>query len=159
MRPVEIVAGETTRADIDIELGTIELEVEVKTDDGSPVAAAAVFVIGTAIDVPNAQALRDGAWVGSWQRDNPGVTDPIPLHTRQAMGGKTSIAKMMPGTYSACVVPLPGSLDETAAAMSIPDQNEKLPMKCQQVEIAASPAQQILQVVVPGEWARLPDGE
>jgi len=159
MRPVEIVAGETTRADIDIELGTIELEVEVKTDDATPVAAAAVFVIGTAVDVPNAQALRDGAWVASWLRDNPGVTDPVPLHTRQAIGGKTSIAKMTPRTYSVCVAPLPASLDELAVMMSIPDQNATLPMRCQKVEIEASPARQAVQVVVPGDWARLPESK
>jgi RNA polymerase sigma-70 factor (ECF subfamily) len=156
MRPVEIARGETTRADIDFELGAIELEVEVKTDDGTQVAAAAVFVIGTAIDVPNARALRDGGWVVRWLRDNPGVTEPVPQHTRQAVGGKTTIARMTPHTYSACVVPLPGSLDDTAAMLTIPEQNEELPMRCQKVEIEASPTRQALQVVVPGEWARPP---
>jgi hypothetical protein len=154
MRPVEIARGETTTADIDFEIGAIELELEVKTDDGTPVAAAAIFVIGIAIDVHHARALRDGGWVGSWLRDNPGVTDPVPLHTRQAMGGKTSIARMTPRAYSACVVPLPGSFDDMAAMMKVRDQMEKLPMKCQKVEIEASPARQLRVVEVPGTWAR-----
>jgi protocatechuate 3,4-dioxygenase beta subunit len=154
MRPVEIARGETTSAEIDFELGAIELEVEVKTDDGTPVAAAAVYVIGILIDVHNAKALHDGGWVGSWLRDNPGVTDPVPLHMRQAMGGKTSIARVTPGAYSACVVPLPVSLGDMAAKMEILDQMEKLPMKCEKVEIAASPAKQLRVVEVPGTWAR-----
>ncbi len=159
MRPVEIVPGQTTQADIDFAPGTIDLAIEVATDDGTPVAAAAIFVIGTAVDVPNARSLRDGAWVGSWLRDHPGVTDPVPMHTRQAIGGKTSIATMTPGTYSACVVPLPVSLDKMAALMPIPDQYQKLPMRCQKVEVAPSPTRQTVRVVVPGEWARLPKDE
>lgn len=154
LRPVEIVAGETTRADINFEPGAIELEVEIVTDDGTPVAAAAVFVIGVAVDVPNAKALRDGSWVGRWLRDNPGATAPVPLHARQAAGGKISIAGLTPRTYSACVVPLPGSLDDTSEMMTIPEQNEKLPMRCQTLELEPSPARQTLQVVVPSAAAR-----
>ena len=159
MRPVTIVAGETTSADISFETGPVELAVEVKTDDGTPVAAAAVFVTGMVANVTNARAFRDGGWVAAWLRDNPGVTDPIPLYMRQAMGGRTSIARMTARTYSACVIPLPVSPGDMAAMMKIRERMEDLPIKCQTVEVEASPAKQAAQVVVPGKWARPPDSE
>src|SRR5690606_30010686 len=50
--PARIAPGETTRHDINYETGALELAVRVTTDDNTPVAAAAVFLIGIEIDVP-----------------------------------------------------------------------------------------------------------
>lgn len=159
IRPVEIRAGETTEADIHFATGPVELALEVKTDDGTPVAMASVFVIGVEVDVSNAKALRDGGWLGAYLRDYRGSAEALPLYMRQAMGGKTTIAGMTARTYTACVVPMPVEPGDMAAMMALRDRVEELPMECQHLEIAPSPARQTVSVEVPGAWARPPASE
>jgi hypothetical protein len=157
--PVTIKAGETVTRDIEFKTGPVELAVQVTTDDATPVAAAAVFLFGIEIDVPNAPALRDGRWVDAWIRANPGNTEPVEMFMRQAMGGATTIANLHPKTYSACVIPAPVKPGDMAGMMKMADKLEELPLKCQTVKVAASPEKQKLEVEVPGAWARPPEGE
>lgn len=67
------------------------------------------------------------------------------------MGGDTfpSFDKLVPGTYTACTLPINGNLSDPTFGQRLQDHLEDLLVYCQAVEVTESPEQQRHVAIVP----------
>jgi hypothetical protein len=63
-------------------------------------------------------------------------------------GEPAKFAELVPGAYTACVVPFPAEVQGMAAMSYIERNSDKLPAFCHQVTVAAAPAEQSVNVAV-----------
>ncbi len=148
IKAATVVAGKDSTIDVSVSTGSLSLELTVAADDKSAIAFAQVFVIGAAYAADHASTLLDG---GTMVREL-GLEKPVPVFLRPAASGRTTVNKLSPGTYSACVVPIPIDPANPQAAMK--DLREKmatLPMKCETYELTGNLSRT---VTVPAAWTR-----
>ncbi len=135
-----VEAGKQTVIDIDIEVGTITLTVVLATDDGSPLEMAQIF-------------LAPGTWnvktVGELQTQfmRGGINGG---QSRMAMGGKdAAFTRLVPGRYSACIIPFGGDMSDPRALQRIQEHPELLEVHCRKVTVADTPDAQTFETTVP----------
>lgn len=63
-------------------------------------------------------------------------------------GEPAKLTEIVPGTYSACVVPFPAEVQGMAAMTYIDRHGDALPAFCQQTKVAAAPETQTVNVRV-----------
>lgn len=63
-------------------------------------------------------------------------------------GEPAKFAELVPGTYSACVVPFPAEVQGMAAMGYVERHSDQLPAFCQAIKVNPSPTEQTAQVVV-----------
>lgn len=158
IRPARVVAGERSRLDIAITTGNAALEISVTTEDGAPVQAAQVFLVGLGLDDATLAGLRDGSWLG-WAQGKGAEEAPIPLYLRMALGAPARVEGLVPGPHTVCAVPLPMNPNNPLAAMKLREMMDELPYKCERTTVTPAPAVQKTTVVVPEEWTHMPKSE
>ena len=149
-RSVTIVAGQRAQVDINVTTGSGSIEITAKTDAGEPVLASRVALIGMRVDAPNLAALRYSAVLPSLPPDGP----PVPFFTRNARGAPARVDHLQPGTYTACVVPLPGDPSNPTLAQQLQQQVNSLPMKCAPAPIGGGDNK--VTITVPAAWTKPP---
>lgn len=142
-REVTIEAGRTSKTAIAITPGPLTLTVIARTDAGDPVPFGQVVGANLAFDAETLEAARD--------RFQP--TDDTTFHIRSiAFGAPVTIENLAPGTFTACVVPVPVDPNDPASMREAMQQVDTLPLECQTRELPPEPASQEWTITVPAAW-------
>jgi hypothetical protein len=138
-RSVEVRAGEESRVDIDIPVGEITIIVQVQGQDGARVDAAQVLLARGEFVATTAEQLRiklstttEGVQVGMWLPAKP-----------------ASFQKVIPGTYTMCVVPLTGDMSDPAFLQRLQKHSDKLGVHCSPRVVELAPQTQTWTVATP----------
>jgi len=121
---VTISPGQRTTADLGARYGSSSTTVRVSSSSSSAMPAALVFLVAGAVNAPNMESMLEGTWL-------PTGGQVVPAYLRWAVG--TAGARfdgLLPGSYSACAVPLPVDPNDRAAIVAIRDQVNSFPMTC-----------------------------
>jgi hypothetical protein len=136
---VQVVAGKTTTANIEIPSGDVSLQVTIRPAAGARVDSAQMFLFGGAVDVGDGQALVDRTLDGGavfmrfWFAGRPPtVFDELPA-----------------GTYSLCSIPITGDMNNPTFVQRIQENIPALHVVCAPVKLAASPAVQSITQELP----------
>jgi hypothetical protein len=137
-KEVVVVSGKETKIDLAVEPGAVTLAVTAAPKSGklgvaSVWVASGVFAAKTATDLGLRMAAA-GAGASQW----------VIIRA----GEPAKFAELAPGAYTACVVPFPAEVQGMGAMGYVERHGDKLPCFCQQVTIAASPAEQTASVPV-----------
>lgn len=130
--------GKDVTLDLSADPGTVTLAVTASAKNGK-VGAASAFLGTGVIAARTASDL-------SLQMAKAGVSSMQWVIIRN--GEPAKFAELMPGTYSACVVPFPAEVQGMAAMGYVERHSDQLPAFCQAIRVNASPAEQAAQVVV-----------
>jgi uncharacterized GH25 family protein len=140
-KEVVVPPGKEVAIDLAVEPGNVTLSVQPVAKTGKLGVASAIVISGvvmakTANDLGVSTA---GAGQGAMQW--------VIIRSGEA----AKFAELMPGTYSACVVPFPAEVQGMAAMGYIDRHGDSLPAYCQRVAVGASPATQTatVQVEIP----------
>lgn len=152
VRAVTIEAGARAEVAIDASPGPVTMTIEVVTEEtGAAVAMCPVIAVQADIDEANVSELRDGSWVPPEML----AGGTAAMYMRMVTFGRpVEIPGMRTGHFSACAIPLPIG-DDPGAARAYAD-DETLPMKCIELDVAASPAAQSATIAVPVAWTQPP---
>jgi protocatechuate 3,4-dioxygenase beta subunit len=137
---VEVTAGKHTKVTLDIPVGSVTLEVDVKPQPGAQVDAAQVFLMRGVIAIKTAKEVNDaflgGKAVGMkfWF----GAGKPAPEFT-----------EIVPGDYSVCSIPITGDLNNSTFQQRLQAHLDVLAVYCKQAKVAAAPAKQTLTQELP----------
>jgi hypothetical protein len=146
MRRVKVTPGAEAKVAIDATPGSVAVTVTPMTDEGGPVPAAQVMLAMGTFEFATAGAMRDGEGVARLFPQEATVT----LFLRTALGGKPAVMeKVAPGTYTACVVPMPV---DPSSPRAMPEDPDALPMRCVPVEVKAGGEGPKVEVKVPKAW-------
>jgi len=103
-RFVDVALGQGNRTEIAITSGDATLAVRVVDAAKAPLASQ-VLVVGAEINLDvGIEGLLDGSWLQLFQDRE----EPVAMHMRTALLGKTTIEHIQSGTVSICAVPLVG---------------------------------------------------
>jgi len=150
VRAVEIKAGVRSQISVDATPGPATVTITIVDEAGKPVTAAPVFLIQSAVDAPNMDALRDG----SWMPPELLAGGTAAMYMRFAMGKPVTIAGVRGGRHTVCTVPFPVG-DDVAKAARFNEDSGGLPMKCQPVDLGAQREVRV-EVKVPTAWTLPP---
>jgi uncharacterized GH25 family protein len=136
---VQVTAGKTTTANIDIPSGDLSLEVTIKPAAGAKVDSAQMFLFGGSVNVDNGQALVDKTLDGG------------SVFMRFWFTGKppTVFDEMAAGTYSLCSIPITGDMNSPTFMQRIQENIPALNVVCTPVTIKAAPAKQSILQELP----------
>ncbi|CAN5906672.1 hypothetical protein BH11MYX3_BH11MYX3_12630 [soil metagenome] len=137
---VTVVAGKESKVTIDIPVGTLSLTVTIKPLAGNKVDAAQVFLFAGMVAPANGKQLMDGMFQGGGQGMKfwLGGTMPMP-----------KFEELVAGSYSACVIPITGSMQDPQLMQRIQENVATLKVYCKPVTIKPSPAEQAFAIEVP----------
>lgn len=140
LHSVDIVAGQTTEQDIDIVAGPVTLAIDTLSDTGERIQIVSVFALNGTIDAPNSEALRAMA----------SEIDSAIMYMRNTWSGATiKIEGVHPGPHTVCSIPIVVGEGGMQEAMS---KSDTAPMKCEHLDVQATPTEQPITVTVPNEW-------
>jgi hypothetical protein len=138
-RDVTVPPGEEAFVEIDLEVGDLEVVVAVRTDDGTPLAAAQVFLVEGVI------RAETGEDVNRLFREGDGsMTSGFMMGDRPA-----TFRQMLPGRYSVCAIPIAGSLEDPEVIRNLQERAGELPVHCQVRDVRPTPSSQSIEVKVP----------
>ncbi|MEO8846534.1 MAG: carboxypeptidase regulatory-like domain-containing protein, partial [Kofleriaceae bacterium] len=140
---VQITAGQTTTVTLDIPVGTITLDVDIKPAAGATVNAAQVFLFHGTVALTNAKDIQ-GAFLGG-----------TAAGMKFWFGTTAEFTELVPGDYSACSLPITGNMSDTTFLQRIQENLAVLKVYCQQLKILTSPDKQSLTQTLPS-MATLP---
>lgn len=137
---VTVTAGKETKVTIDIPVGTLSLTVTIKPLAGNQVDAAQVFLMSGLVAPATGKQLIDGMFQGGGQSMKfwLGGTMPMP-----------KFEELVAGKYSACIIPITGSMSDPTFMQRIQENMQTLKVYCKPVTLAASPNAQTLVAEVP----------
>jgi hypothetical protein len=147
-RDVTVTPGKPTHVDVDIALGEVTLTVAVSGKDGARVDAAQVFLFEGARNFSTAKQLTDAV---TSQGQGDGMRMGFALGVKPA-----EFAKLVPGDYSVCVLPITGDLSDPTFAQRLQQHSDLLQVHCSEHAVPAQPAAQRLEIAVPA-MVPLPD--
>ena len=130
---VEVALGTRAHVAIDTTPGPATISVTIKTEAGTAVPMAQVFLIQAVIQPKTSGDLRDLDQLGVFS------DAPTPLYIRGATAGAAAIDNVRAGHHTLCVMPLSGPPDPSAGPQ---------PIKCQPLEVGPA-AKQSVTVTVP----------
>lgn len=134
-----VESGKTTTVDLSIEQGAVSLVVTPTAHEPAHVGVASMTVVSGVIAATSAKDLQlrlAGAGQGASQ------------WAILVNGGSKTFDSLVPGTYSACVVPFPAEVQGMAAMGYVDRHGDTLPAFCKQVVVTAQPAEQTADVPV-----------
>ena len=131
--------GKTTTVDLAIEEGAVSLVVTPVARAPSRVVVASMSIVSGVIAATSARDLQLRLAAAG-----PGASQWAVL----VDGGSTTFTGLVPGTYSACVVPFPDEVQGMAAMAYRDRHGDTLPAYCKQVAVAGQPAEQRVDVPV-----------
>ncbi len=136
---VQVTAGKTATANIDIPSGDLSLEVTIKAAAGAKVDSAQMFLFGGSVNVDNGQALVDKTLEGG------------SVFMRFWFSGRppTVFDEMAAGTYSLCSIPITGDMNNSTFVQRIQENIPALKVVCAPVTLKASPATQSITQELP----------
>lgn len=140
---VQITAGHTTTVTLDIPVGTITLDVNIKPAGRATVNAAQVFLFHGTIALTNAKDIQ-AAFLGG-----------TAAGMKFWFGTTVEFAELVPGDYSACSIPITGNMADATFLQRIQENLDVLKVYCQQIKLLASPDKQTLTQMLPS-MATLP---
>lgn len=137
---VVVTAGRESRVTIDIPIGTISLTVTVKPLANNQVDAAQVFLFSGVVSFANGKQLTDGFLQGGAQGMKfwLGGTMPAPVFD-----------ELVPGTYSACTIPITGSMSDPTFMQRIQENMQTLKVYCKSLKVNPTPQGQTVVSEVP----------
>ncbi|CAN5915018.1 hypothetical protein BH11MYX2_BH11MYX2_08390 [soil metagenome] len=137
---VTVVAGKQSTVAIDIPVGTITLTVNIAAKPNNQVDAAQVFLFTGTVAFQSGKELNEGFGQGGAQGMKfwlgKGMTMP-------------EFDELVAGTYSACVIPITGSLSDPKLQQRIQENVGTLGVFCQTINLAPSPNAQSATATVP----------
>lgn len=137
-KQVTVPSGKEVAIDLAVEPGTVTLSVTPKPKAGALGVANAWLASGVVtVKTASELSLRLAA-------AGPGASQWIILRS----GEPAAFKELMPGTYSACVVPFPVEVVGMAAMGYAERHGDALPAFCKAVTVGASPATQTVDVPV-----------
>ncbi len=137
---VTVVAGKESKVTIDIPVGTLSLTVTVKPLAGNKVDAAQVFLFSGLVAPANGKQLVDGMFQGGAQGMKFWLGGPMPM---------PKFEELVAGSYSACVIPITGSMQDPQLMQRIQQNIATLKVYCKPVTIKPAPADQAFAIEVP----------
>lgn len=162
-RTVTVIAGQRVDGSIDLPAGNTSLTVEISPKPGARVNAAQVFLFYGAVAITNGQELMDVFTASRGVESSLGTTEMAMSGAAGMLfwlGGaqQPTFKELIPATYSACVIPVTGSIMDQQLMQRIMRNLDKLEVICQTTTVAAAPAEQRIAVAVP-TMRELPDDE
>jgi protocatechuate 3,4-dioxygenase beta subunit len=140
---VQITAGQTTTVTLDIPVGEVALDVTIKPLAGATVNAAQVFLFHGTVALTNAKDIQ-AAFLGG-----------TAAGMKFWVGSPAEFTELVPGDYSACSLPITGSMSDSTFLQRIQENLDILKVYCQQVKVLPTPATQSLVQLLPS-MASLP---
>lgn len=137
---VVVTAGKETKVTIDIPIGTISLAVTVKPLPNNKVDAAQVFLFSGVVAFTNAKQLTDGFLQGGAQGMKFWLGGALPM---------PKFDELVAGTYSACTIPITGSMSDATFMQRIQENMQTLRVYCKAVKVTATPNEQTVISEVP----------
>lgn len=152
-RTVTVVAGKATDGSLVLPAGDLTLALEIKPRAGDVVNAAQAFLFRGVVAARTGEQIMD-VFLAS------GGTEAAQGETTVAVGGAAGMViwlggagpkfeDLLPGSYSACVIPITGSIMDQQLMQRIFRNLDKLEVYCQPVTVKAAPALQQLTMTVP----------
>jgi hypothetical protein len=147
-RPVEVAPGARAEVALDIQQGEIVLQIQVRGQEGAAIDSAQVFLFGGEVTATTgrqvSEAFLHNADTGSARM------------VFATAGNPARFDEVAPGAYSVCTIPIAGDLNDPVFAQRLQRHADQLAVYCQPVQVAASPREQTIPVVVP-PMAPLPE--
>ena len=135
---VTVTAGTATTVNIDIPVGTISLTVTIKPQAGAEVDAAQVFLFKGAVAMTSAKDVQSGflsGGVAGMKFWNPAMP--------------AEFTELVPGDYSACSIPITGSMSDPKFIQRLQENADILKVYCKPVKLAPAPDKQTLVQELP----------
>jgi uncharacterized GH25 family protein len=137
---VQVKAGQQTTVTIDIPVGSIALDVQIKPMANQQVDAAQVFLLAGTVAISNAKQLGDGFFQGGMQGMKFWFSKaPAP----------PEYSELVPGDYSVCSVPITGDLSDSTFQQRLQENMQSLKVYCKAVKVAAAPTTQTVVQELP----------
>ncbi len=152
------VAGTVTRASLAVDLRGTILDIIVRADRAATLASAQVVVVPGRLTRPPTQVQALRALVYRASRSSVGNARKLDVNTRTDAGAALyrdgdlqGFASVAPGPATVCVVPLGGDVADESFMTSLmwTADNNDLDVRCQVIEVAASPAVQAFVIETP----------
>ncbi len=137
---VVVIAGQETKVEIEIPVGTITLAVTIKGVAGAKIDAAQVFLFRGLVTATTAKQLTDSFMAGAAQGMKIWLGGAFPA---------PEFDEMTAGDYSVCTVPIAGNLGDPAFQQQLQAAASTLKVYCRQVKITPSPNEQKITHEVP----------
>ncbi|MBL0220441.1 MAG: carboxypeptidase regulatory-like domain-containing protein [Myxococcales bacterium] len=137
-KQIAVPSGKEVTIDLAVEPGAVTLNVAPKPKAGELVVASVWLTTGViAVKTASELSLRMAA-------AGPGASQWVILRS----GEPAAFKEVVPGQYSACVVPFPSEVRGMAAMGYSERHGDKLPAYCKVVTVNASPTTQTTEVLV-----------
>jgi hypothetical protein len=148
-RQVTVAAGKDTTLDIDVDVdaGTITLVVKIVPEGSDQIAWAQVLLANAQVSADNGKQLNE-AFLGGNAADGQWAT--------AADGKQATFERLTPATYSACVIPMAGSVNDPAIHERVQRCREHVKVYCERVTVNDAPERQSYTAAVPA-MRDLPD--
>jgi uncharacterized GH25 family protein len=137
---VQVKAGQQTTVTIEIPVGSIALDVQIKPMANAKVDAAQVFLFQGAPLIANAKQLADGIFQGGMQ----GMKFWF-----NAAPAPPEYTELVPGDYSVCSVPITGDLSDSTFQQRLQENMQALKVYCKAVKVATGPTTQTVVQELP----------
>ncbi len=137
---VQVTAGKPTSVAIDIPVGNITLDVDIRALPNNQVNSAQVFLFSGVVTFGNGKQITDGFLQGGAQGMKfwfgPGKPAP-------------EFDQLVPGDYTECTIPITGDLSDPQFQQRLQQNMQALKVYCQPVKVASSPPTQTVVAQVP----------
>lgn len=148
-KTVTVEAGKETRADINIEVGSVNLTVKVEGKAGAKIQLAQVFLFkGNAVNPTTGKEIQS-----VYLAAGGGAKMAFAMGT-----GDAKFSKITAASYSICTLPIEGDMADVKFKQRLQAYAAKLRVYCERYTAPASPLEQTTTVVVP-PMEPLPDPE
>ncbi len=155
-RTVTVVAGQKVDGSIELPSGPNSLTVKIEPRPGDTVPLAQAFLFrGTVAaragdDIMDAFLTSGGVQAEEGRSTvSMGQTSAMIFWLGPAIGTFPTFKDLYPGAYSACVIPISGSMSDQTTINRIMRNLDKIDVVCKPVTVAATPALQETTMVVP----------
>ena len=135
---VNVVAGQPAHVVIDIPVGNITLTIAIHPLPNNVVNMAQVFLLNGVTNVTLSKQLMDGAFGGALVGMKPWLGF-----------GNAEFDELMPGDYTACTVPITGSMTDPQFQQRLQEHMQELHVYCKTLHLNASPLAQSLSQDIP----------
>jgi len=133
----QVVAGERARVDIDVQVGTLTLIVNVTPKGEGTIPLMQAILFDGPVSATNGKELQEQMMSAAEGGSS----------ARMAIGAPPArLEKLMPGRKTVCIVPLSADQKEIARGQQHP---ELLKVYCEPVTVAESPSEQTFDLQVP----------
>ena len=133
----QVTAGQPTRVAIEIPAGTITLSIKVAPLPNAAFSMAQVFLINGLTNATSAKQLEEGMFGGGMVGMKPWFA------------GTVDFEELMPGDYTACSVPITGSVMDPHFQQWLQEHMQDLKVVCNSVKVTPSPTTQTFSQALP----------